>query len=302
MFNALKLALLLLTLGCMTAVSAQESESAVMTAEQVEASLSYQKGKITLPGSLATLDLPPTFRYLSPADADRVLVQGWGNPPDNDKTLGMIVPADVSPLSKTGWGVLITYEADGHVSDSDADDIKYDELLKDMQASVLENNVARKEQGYSAMTLLGWAEAPSYDKVSKKMYWAKQYKSEGSTGTDLNYNIRVLGRQGVLVLNAIASMDQIEHIKKEMKHVTAFTDFTAGNRYADFNAATDKTAEYGLAALVAGGVAAKLGLFGKLFAFLLLFKKLIIVGIGAVGLALVRFFKGKAESKVNLDK
>lgn len=302
MLNALKFSLLLLALGCITAVSAQESGSAVMTAAQVEASLSYQKGKITLPGALATLDLPPTFRYLSPADADRVLVQGWGNPTDNDKTLGMIVPADVSPLSQAGWGVLITYEADGHVADSDADTIKYDELLKEMQASVLENNVARKEQGYSAMTLLGWAEAPSYDKVSKKMYWAKEYKNEGSAGTDLNYNIRVLGRQGVLVLNAIASMDQIEQIKKEMKHVTAFTDFTAGNRYADYNAATDKTAEYGLAALVAGGVAAKLGLFGKLFAILLAFKKLIIIGVGVIGLGLVRFFKAKSGSKVNLDK
>jgi uncharacterized membrane-anchored protein len=112
----------------------------------------------------------------------------------------------------------------------------------------------------------------------------------------------VLGRQGVLVLNAIATMNQIDTIKTEMKHVTAFTDFTPGNRYADFNAATDKTAEYGLAALVAGGVAAKLGLFGKLFAFLLAFKKLIILGVVAVGVGIARFFKGKSDGKVNLEK
>ncbi|WP_426103847.1 DUF2167 domain-containing protein [Massilia sp. TSP1-1-2] len=302
MFNALKLSLLLLVLGCTGTAFAQESEAAVMTAEQVEASLTYKTGKIALPGGLATLDLPAGFRYLSPADADRVLVQGWGNPPDNDKTLGMIVPANASPLSQAGWGVLITYEGDGHVADSDADTIKYDELLKDMQAEVVENNVARKEQGYAAMTLVGWAEAPSYDKVHKKMYWAKEFKSAGSTGTDLNYNIRVLGRQGVLVLNAIANMQQIAAIKQEMKHVTAFTDFTPGNRYADFNASTDKTAEYGLAALVAGGVAAKLGLFGKLFALLLAFKKLIILGVGGIGVAIARFFKGKSEAKVNLEK
>jgi uncharacterized membrane-anchored protein len=302
MFKALKLSLLLLFLGCIGTVSAQESESAVMTPAQVEASLKYKTGKITLPGALATLDLPKGFRYLDPADTDRVLVQGWGNPPDSEKTLGMIVPAETSPLSQAGWGVLITYEGDGHVSDSDADTIKYDELLKEMQAAVLENNVARKEQGYAAMTLVGWAEAPRYDKVSKKMYWAKELKSEGSTGSDLNYNIRVLGRQGVLVLNAIATMNQIDTIKTEMKHVTAFTDFTPGNRYADFNAATDKTAEYGLAALVAGGVAAKLGLFAKLFAFLLAFKKLIILGVVAVGVGIARFFKGKSDGKVNLEK
>lgn len=302
MFNALKLSLLLLVSGCCASASAQESEAAVMTPAQLEASLNYQTGKIALPGGLATLALPAGFRYLSPDDADRVLVQGWGNPPDNDKTLGMIVPANASPLSETGWGVLITYEGDGHVSDSEADTIKYDELLKDMQAEVLENNVARKEQGYAAMTLVGWAEAPSYDKVSKKMYWAKEFKSDGSTGTDLNYNIRVLGRQGVLVLNAIASMKQIDTIKQEMKHVTAVTDFTPGNRYADFNASTDKMAEYGLAALVAGGVAAKLGVFGKLFALLLAFKKLILLGIGAIGVAIMRLFKGKSDGKVNLEK
>ena len=294
--------MLMLTLGWLGSASAQESEATVMTATQLEASLHYQTGKIALPGGLATLDLPAGFRYLDPNDADRVLVQGWGNPPDNDKTLGMIVPADASPMSEKGWGVLITYEGDGHVSDSEADTIKYDALLKEMQASVLENNTARKEQGYSAMTLVGWAETPSYDKASKKMYWAKEFKNEGSTGTDLNYNIRVLGRQGVLVLNAIANMQQIDTIKQEMKHVTAFTEFTAGNRYADFNAKTDKMAEYGLAALVAGGVAAKLGLFGKLFALLLAFKKLIVIAVGGAGMAIVRFFKGKSDDKVNLDK
>lgn len=76
----------------------------------------------------------------------------------------------------------------------------------------------------------------------------------------LNYNIRVRGREGVLILNAVAGMDQLATIKNEMKQVTAFTDFTSGNRYADFIESTDKVAEYGIAALIAGGAAAKLGL------------------------------------------
>lgn len=302
MINVLKFSALALTIGCLPTAWAQESEASVMTPEQIEASLAYQNGKITLPGALAALDLPPGFRYLDPADADRVLVLGWGNPPDSQKTLGMIVPADISPLSRAGWGVLITYDGNGHVPDGDADDIEYDALLKEMQAAVLDENAARKEQGYGAMNLLGWAEAPRYDKASKKLYWAQQYTSEGTPGVSLNYNIRVLGREGVLVLNAVAGMEQFEHIKKEMKHVTAFTDFMPGNRYADFNSKTDKTAEYGLAALVAGGVAAKLGLFAKLFAFLLASKKLIIIGVGAIGLGIARFLKGKSDGKVNLEK
>jgi uncharacterized membrane-anchored protein len=268
---------------------AAEPAAAAMTGQALLASLKFQQGDVTLPGNIATLKLPPSFRYLPPADAARLLVDGWGNPPGAD-TLGMIVPADVSPLSEQGWGVIVTYEKDGHVKDNDADSIKYDELLKDMQQSVLDSNSMRKEKGYPAMTLSGWAETPHYDKASHKLYWAKELKAEGSPQSSLNYNIRVLGREGVLVLNAVAGMDQIGQIRGEMKTVTAFTEFTEGNRYADFDAKTDKVAEYGLAALVAGGVAAKLGFFGKMFALLLAFKKLIFIGVAVAGASLFKLF------------
>ncbi|WP_229415821.1 DUF2167 domain-containing protein [Pseudoduganella armeniaca] len=267
--------------------------------EQLLASLKFQEGKIALPGGIATLDLPAGFRYLPPADAGRLLSEGWGNPPGIE-TLGMIVPTAVNPLTREGWGVVVTYEKEGHVKDDDADSIKYDELLKTMQESMKEANEERKKQGYEAMTLVGWAEAPHYDKASHKLYWAKELHSEGDKDNGLNYNIRVLGREGVLVLNAVANMDQIAQIRKEMKTVTAFSDFTPGNRYADFNEKTDKVAEYGLAALVAGGAAAKLGLFGKLFALLLAFKKLIVVGIGALGVGVAKLFGRKL--KVDLSK
>jgi uncharacterized membrane-anchored protein len=114
----------------------------------------------------------------------------------------------------------------------------------------------------------------------------------------LNYNIRVLGRKGVLVLNAVAGMNQIDAIKGEMKIVVALTDFTAGNGYKDFDVSTDKVAEYGLAALVTGGVAAKLGFFGKIFAFLLLFKKLLLICLAAAGAGFYKLIgRNKKEEK-----
>lgn len=280
---------------------AEDQGTPRMTAEQFEASVSYQQGKITLPGGIATLNLPANFRYLNPGDTERVLVEGWGNPP-GQQSLGMIVPADVGLMSTAGWGVIVTYDADGHVKDDDADAIKYDELLKEMQEGTDANNAERKTQGYAAMHLVGWAEKPHYDKASHKLYWAKELKTVGDPGNGLNYNIRVLGREGVLVLNAVAGMDQIATIRSQMAQVTAFTEFTPGNTYADFNSTTDKTAEYGIAALVAGGVAAKLGLFGKLFAFLLLFKKFVVIGVAALGAGLLKLFGRKSEQKVSLEK
>lgn len=277
------------------AYAADPAPDKKISAEEFVASLHFQKGKITLPGGIATLDMPDSFRYLPPQDASRLLVEGWGNPP-GAKTLGMILPADVSPLSAGGWAVDISFDKDGHVKDDDASSIKYDELLKTMQESVNDNNAERKKAGYPDMTLVGWAETPSYDNQSHKLFWAKELKFGDSPDNTLNYNVRVLGRDGVLVLNAIAGMNQIAQIKNEMPHVTAFTEFTAGNRYADFDSKTDKVAEYGIAALVAGGVAAKLGLFGKLFAVLLAAKKVIFLALAAFGGAVMKFFKrGKAE-------
>lgn len=257
------------------------AEQPQMTADEFMASLKFQSGKIELPGGIATLDLPPTFRYLNPADAKRVLVDAWGNPPGGE-TLGMIFPADVSPLAQEGWGVIVTYDEDGHVNDDDASKINYDDLLKDMKESMEEESKERVKAGYPSLTLVGWAESPSYDQANHKLYWAKELASSDSKENTLNYGIRVLGRKGVLVLNAVAGMNQIATIKAEMPKVLAFTDFKAGNGYADFNSSTDKVAEYGIAALVAGGVAAKLGLFAKLFAVLLAFKKAAILGFIAL--------------------
>ncbi len=293
------LSLALTTAAVQAAEPAEPAAASASTAATLLDSLKFQQGKITLPGDIATLDLPAGFRYLPPADAGRLLTEGWGNPPGIE-TLGMIVPTAVNPLSREGWGVVVTYEKEGHVKDDDADSIKYDELLKSMQESIAASNEERKKQGYQPMTLVGWAEAPHYDKASHKLYWAKELHGEGDTQNGLNYGVRVLGREGVLVLNAVAGMDQIAQVRSEMKNVTAFSDFTPGNRYADFDEKTDKVAEYGIAALIAGGAAAKLGLFGKLFALVLAFKKILLVGLLAAGGWLFKLLGRK--SKVDLGK
>jgi uncharacterized membrane-anchored protein len=293
MLKQLLTGLFCLVLG--TAIAAPDDHAAEAAAHKLVASMQPQQGHIALPGNIATLELPPTFRYLSPEDTDHLLV-AWGNPP-GAHTLGMIVPAGIDPLAADGWGVVVTYDKDGHVKDDDADGINYDKLLKEMQEGVAADNEERKKQGYPGMRLAGWAEVPHYDKAAHKLYWAKDLVGEESGHHGLNYNIRVLGREGVLVLNAVADMSQLGQIKTEMQKVTAFTNFTDGNRYADFNDKTDKVAEYGIAALVAGGVAAKLGLFGKLFALLLAFKKVIIVAFAAAGSAIWKFFKRKPKAQ-----
>lgn len=272
---------------------AESDNAETQTEEQFLASLSPRHGTVKLPGDIASLELSKEFYYLAPKDTERLLTEGWGNPP-GFTTLGMIVPSGVSPLSAEGWGVIISYKNDGHISDDDAAKIDYSDLLKQMQEEDEEDNKQRQEQGYGAIHLLGWAEQPSYDAQSHKMYWARELKAEGAENNTLNYSIRVLGREGVLELNAVASMDDLATIKREIPKVLAFTNFTDGNRYADYNPSTDKLASYGLAALVAGGIASKAGLFAKLGVLLLAGKKFIIIGVVAIAAFVGRLFKKKS--------
>lgn len=284
------------------AAAAPADEAADAAAAEAEAaaflaSLKPQKGAVTLPGNLAVLQLPEGFHYLSPGDTQRLIEEGWGNPPGSgDGTLGMIMPAALNPLGEEGWGVIVTYTEDGHIADDDAASIDYADVLKDMQDATAANNEERAKAGYETVTLVGWAEPPHYDPASKKIYWAKDLVFGDNPNHTLNYYIRVLGRQGVLELNAVAGMSQLAQIREGMKQVVGFADFTEGNRYADFNPSTDKAAAYGLAALVAGGVAAKTGLFAKLIALLVAFKKIIIVGVVALGGMLASLFKRKSAA------
>lgn len=279
------------------AESASEPQAAAqdddhMSAEDFMASLKFQDGTINLPGDIASIRLSDDFRYLNPDDAERVLV-AWGNPPGNDSA-GMLVPRHADLFGPSGWAVIISYEEDGYVSDEDADSIDYTEMLHNMQTETEEENNQRLEAGYEAIQLIGWAAPPHYDSSDKKLYWARELKFGNEEENILNYNIRVLGRKGVLVLNAVAGMSQLATVETGMQEVLAITDFNTGHRYADFNPDVDKVAAYGIGALVAGKLAANAGLFAKLGVLLLVLKKYIVLIVIAVGAVLSRLFKRKA--------
>lgn len=261
--------------------------------------LKYKQGQIDLRGGLATLTVPKGFKFLGPNDAETVLVKLWGNPPSKDKPLGMLIPANMTPVSSNAWVVTIEYSEGGYVKDKDASKINYDDLLKKMQKAIAANNKARQEQGYPAITLVGWAAPPHYDAATHKLFWAKDLKFEGEEHDTLNYCIRMLGRRGVLELNAIADIGQFDAIDKETPQILSMVNFTEGNRYADFNPKTDKVAAYGIAALVAGGTlaaAAKLGFFKLLWVGILAAKKFIIIAVVAVAAFFKKLFKRGGSS------
>lgn len=267
--------------------------------EQLVQSMNLRRGVIPLPGGKATVTTAKGFAYLDPADAKTLLVEIFGNPPDvTEGVLGVILPDDIDPLASESWVAVLTYEDDGHVADDDAAAIDYTELLATMKEETAEASKARAEAGYGTMELVGWAQKPSYDKVEHKLYWAKELRFQGADVNTLNYAIRILGRTGVLQVNVVAGMNQIQQINPRVPELLRMVKFEKGQTYADFNEGTDAVAAYGLAGLIAGGAAAKAGLFKGLLAMLLASKKLLaalVVGLGAAVWAGIKRLRGSSQ-------
>jgi uncharacterized membrane-anchored protein len=192
---------------------------------------------------------------------------------------------------------VLRFDADGFVSDDDAASIDYSALLKGMQDQVLEDNQKHAKAGFLSrppVILVGWASPPYYDKASKKLHWAKEISFDGMPKNTVNYDIRALGRHGVLELNFVAGIDDLDLIKAIMPAVLEMPAFEVGSRYQDYVPGTDKVAAYGLGGLIAGKALAKAGILAALLVFLK--KGWILVLVGLLGLFKVvgRLFSKKS--------
>lgn len=243
--------------------------------------LKPQTGEIVLDGGVAKVTVPPHMRYFDSKDTRTILTKLWNNP-DHGPNLGMLVPEDFNPFAEESWAVKIMFDDTGYVKDDDASTIDYTKLLAQMKESIAEASKERVKEGYPSIELVGWATPPHYDSKGKKLYWAKELKFSNETDNTLNYDFRLLGRRGVLILSAIANMKQLPVIEAHAQEILGAVNFMQGHRYADFTESTDKVATYGLAALIAGGIAAKAGFLKGLWLAIIALKKFIIIGIVAL--------------------
>jgi len=127
--NSRSTSLLILAFIALFSVARAQDPDRRAQAEKLVNGLKYQHGEVTLEDGLAKLSIPVEFNYLGREDSKVVLEKLWGNPP-SDEIIGMLLPANVTPLSEKCWAVTISYSADGYVKDDEAGKINYDDLLK----------------------------------------------------------------------------------------------------------------------------------------------------------------------------
>jgi uncharacterized membrane-anchored protein len=254
-------------------------------------SLDYKDGTIALGTGGVQLKVPAGFYFLSAEHARRVIVDAWNNPPVvAEKVLGMIMPSNKTPLDDS-WGAVITFDEDGYVSDEDAASIDYNALLKDMQEGTTQASEERVKLGFPSIRLVGWASPPFYDRASHKLHWAKELAFGDQSAHTLNYDVRALGRRGVLKMNFVAGMDQLAEIKGVIPAVMAMPQFEEGSRYDDYVPGVDKVAAYGIGGLIAGKLLSKAGLLAIALAFLKKGWFLVVLALAGLWQVGARFFR-----------
>lgn len=235
---------------------------------------------------LATIRLSDPYSFIPAAEA-AVFLQALGNT-TNDSFLGLIIPKQ-EPF----WFVTIYYTDSGYVSDEDAKDWNADELLQSLKDGNDIANKVRAERGITALDVVGWVERPAYDGTTHRLVWSILAKDRGTTDTTINYNTYALGRQGYFELNLVTGEDAIAQDKKHAGVLLSALDYRPGERYSDYNASTDRVAEFGLAALIGGVAAKKLGLLAVIGVALAKFWKVILIAVALGGGGLMKLFRRK---------
>ena len=277
----------LAALALSVVAAAQEPAS-----QQPQPKINWQVGPTTGQlGDIAQLKIPAGYLFTG-ADGARKVLELTHNIPSG-KELGALVPQS----DDKSWFMIFEFEDTGYVKDDEKDNLNADALLKNMKENTEAANAERQKRGWKAFHVTGWEHTPYYDAMTHNLTWAIRGRGDDPTSSgSVNHSIRILGRRGTMNVDLVVAPGEYAASTSEFNTIISGFTYSAGSRYSDFTKG-DKVAEYGLAALIAGGAGAvllKTGLLAK-------FWKLIVVGIAA----LVGFIKkifgsifGSKETKI----
>lgn len=236
-------------------------------------------------GAAAKLAIPEQTAFLPEAEGSKFL-ELTGNLPQPGNSI----------LMGRSWWATFTFSDVGYVKDDEK--IDADALLEDLRAQDGPANEERRKLGLPELHTDGWYVPPHYDPQTKHLEWGLRLKTPGETEPTINYTVRMLGRKGYEAVTLVSSPANLDADVRELKTILASFAFNAGESYAEFKPG-DHVAEFGLAALVAGGAAAaaaKSGLWKVILGFLAASWKLVAAGAVAVVAGIGKLLGRKKDS------
>ena len=202
------------------------------------------------------------------------------------------------------WAAYFMFLPDGYVKDNKSykeNDIDPKKLLKSMNLGNDLANEEKKKKGWPQLRLKGWLYKPRYNNDTKQLEWA--FLIEGEDGKQIaNYYTKILGKNGHTSVALVSDPSTLNKNIKDLKQALNTFSYNNGERYSDFKQG-DRVAEYGLAALVAGGAAAVAtkkgfwaliaGFFGVAWKFIGIIFLLMLTKIGSIFRWLKSLFTNK---------
>lgn len=239
---------------------------------------------------VASVSIPKGYVFAKSDDTAK-LMELMQNPVSG-KEVGFLAPEDLS------WFMVFEFDPVGYVKDDERDKLDADAILDNVREGTKAANEERKKRGWASLEIVGWQQQPRYDTATNNLTWAIRARSNGKEV--VNYNTRLLGRDGVMEVALVCDPGQLAGVTPVAQKLLSDYSFNPGKRYAEFKQG-DKMAEYGLAALIAGGgvaVAAKTGLLAKLLKVLAKFGIFIAAALAALG---KKLFGKKEETLPNAE-
>ncbi|RZG88250.1 DUF2167 domain-containing protein [Acinetobacter venetianus] len=231
--------------------------------------------------NVATLNTLKDEGFLDPVNSDKFL-ELTGNLTSGSTNI--LVAPDNS------WWATFDFDPAGYVKDDEK--IDADALLEQLKASDEPSNKERERLGFPKLYTVGWAVPPHYDNQTKRLEWALKIRDDNNSEA-INYTIRILGRTGVTSATLVSDEEGLNQNIDAFKSSLKGFEYNFGEKYSEYREG-DKVAEYGLAALIAGGaavVATKKGFWAAIAAFFAAAWKFVAVGVVALGGWISSLFK-----------
>jgi len=262
---------------------AQEQQNSVVS------KVKWQRGPcVSDLGDEAQIRIPGGYAFAN-SDDTKLLLQAMHNIPTGNE-VGFVAPTTLK------WYLIFEFSGVGYVKDDEKTSLDPKAMLKSIQAANEEVNKQKKAQGWETFNITGWQLPPRYNSETHNLEWATKFNS--SQGETVNWNTRLLGRNGVLSVTLVSGVDQLDGILPDFNSLLDGFSYKPGHRYEDFHTG-DKVAQFGLAALILGGagVALKTGLLAALWkiivsVFAACWKTILIAGAASAGF-LKNIFKKK---------
>jgi uncharacterized membrane-anchored protein len=251
--------LLAVVLVCLLSTDSQ-------TSAQDKAQIDWQEGPRTVNlGNVAQIKIPVGFRFTG-AEGTRLFGEQCHNPPDGTE-IGILMPSIAHDGNTNNlWFILFRFDAIGYVRDDDKtslDAVTKAAILSSLRQGAERDNEIRKQKGWTPLLVEGWDREPFYDDQSHNLTWA--LRSKGGTELSTNYNANILCRTGVLRAVMVLDPQFLASSLPAYNSLIGGISLNNDNQYGSFREG-DKVAEYGLVALIAGGVGTavvKTGVFVK---------------------------------------